>query len=160
MAEGLTGAWHSVEVGTVLTGDPVTVTDDLVQGLVELGGFVHPLFTDPDYVRDHSPLPGRPLPGTALLHLMGGLAEQSGVLDGTVLALLGFGEVAFAAPAMVGDRVRLELEIGATTPTSKPGREVLELSWRAVRDPDGAVLARAVARMLVQRPPAGSLGPR
>ncbi len=152
MARGVTTPWHELAPDTVVRCGPVEITEELLQTLVERGGFVHPLFTDPDYVRDHSPLPERPLPGTALLHLMGGLAEQSGVLDGTVLALLGFGQVAFEAPALVGDRVRLDLGIGTLAPTSKAGREVLTLRWQAVRDGDDTVLARAEARMLVRRP--------
>lgn len=152
MAQRVTPAWHEVPTGTVVSSGPVSVTEELLEVLVARGGFVHPLFTDVAYVREHSPLPERPLPGTALLHLMGGLAEQSGLLDGSVLALLGFGDVSFEAPALVGDSIRLDLEIGTTVPTSRPGRELLALHWRAVRDADGTILARAEARMLVRRP--------
>jgi acyl dehydratase len=144
-------AWHQLPPGTVVESPPVTVTDRLVDDLVRLGGYVHPLFTDPEYVRTTSPLPARPLPGAAVLHLMGGLAEQCGVLDGSVLALRGFDGVRFRAPALAGDVLHLLLRIGETTRTGTAGREELRLGWSMVRA-DGTVVAEADARMLVARP--------
>lgn len=144
-------AWHRLPVGTEVESPEVAVTEDLVEDLVRLGGYVHPLFTDPAYVRAHSPLPARPLPGAAVLHLMGGLAEQCDALDGSVLALLGYHEVRFLAPALAGDALRLRMRLGPTAPTARPGREELRLDWTAVRS-DGTVVAEAVVRMLVSRP--------
>lgn len=143
--------WHQVPEGTEIESPPVTVTDQLVEDLVRLGGYVHPLFTDPEYVRTSSPLPARPLPGSAVLHLMGGLAEQCAVLDGSVLALVGFADVRFRSPALAGDVLRLRLRIGGTTPTGRGGREELRLDWSMNRQ-DGTVVAEATARMLVARP--------
>jgi acyl dehydratase len=143
--------WHELAEGTVIDSPTVEVTDELVGELVRLGGYVHPLFTDPDYVRTSSPLPARPLPGAAVLHLMGGLAEQCEVLDGTVLALLGFDGVRFRSPALAGDVLRLRLTIGDTVPAGRAGREELALGWTMVRE-DGSVVAEASARMLVARP--------
>ena len=143
--------WHELPEGTVVDSPTVAVTDELVGELVRLGGYVHPLFTDPDYVRTESPLPARPLPGAAVLHLMGGLAEQCEVLDGTVLALRGFDEVRFRSPAVAGDVLRLRLTIGGTSATGRAGREELQLDWTMVRA-DGSVVAEATARMLVARP--------
>lgn len=143
--------WHQLPAGTVVSSPAVHVTEHLVDQLVQLGGYVHPLFTDPDYVRQTSPLPGRPLPGAAVLHLMGGLAEQCGVLDGSVLALVGFDNVRFVSPALVGDQLRLELTLVGTQPTARPGREVLQLVWSAVRA-DGSLVAEAHANLLVARP--------
>lgn len=144
-------AWHELPEGTEIESPEVPVTEDLVDDLVRLGGYVHPLFTDPGYVRTHSPLPGRPLPGAAVLHLMGGLAEQCEPLDGSVLALLGYDQVRFLAPALAGDSLRLRMRLGPTAPTARAGREVLRLDWTAVRS-DGTVVAEAAVRMLVRRP--------
>ena len=107
-------AWHELDEGTEIESPPLPVTEELVEALVRLGGYVHPLFTDPEYVRTSSPLPARPLPGAAVLYLMGGLAEQCEVLDGSVLALLGFDDVRFRSPAVAGDVLRLRLRIGGT----------------------------------------------
>lgn len=144
-------AWHELPEGTEFESAELPVTEQLVDDLVRLGGYVHPLFTDPDYVRTSSPLPARPLPGGAVLHLMGGLAEQCEALDGSVLALLGYDQVRFRAPALAGDSLRLRMRLGPTTPGGRPGREELRLDWSAVRS-DGTVVAEAVVRMLVARP--------
>ena len=144
-------AWHELPEGTEIESPPLPVTEELVEALVRLGGYVHPLFTDPEYVRTSSPLPARPLPGAAVLHLMGGLAEQCEVLDGSVLALVGFEDVRFRSPALAGDVLRLRLRIGDTEPTGRAGREHLRLGWSMERE-DGTVVAEAGARMLVARP--------
>lgn len=147
----MTRPWHQLPMGTVVRGPSLEVTEQLVDDLVRLAGYAHPLFTDADYVRTRSPFPARPLPGAAVLHLMGGLAEQCGVLDGTVLALLGFREVRFASPALVGDVLTLELGLVERLPTPRAERAELVLHWRAVR-PDGSLVAEATARMLVAGP--------
>lgn len=136
---------------TVHTTPSREITSADADVLVGVGGYVHPLFTDPGYVRTHSPLPGRPLPGAAVLHLMGGLAEQCEPLDGSVLALLGYDQVRFLAPALAGDSLRLRMRLGPTAPTARAGREELRLDWTAVRS-DGTVVAEAAVRMLVRRP--------
>lgn len=143
--------WHELPRATVVRSPALELTEQLVDDLVRIGGYVHPLFTDADYVRTQSPLPGRPVPGAGILHLMGGLAERCGVLDGSVLALLGFKDVRFASPALVGDVLTLELSVESSHPTGRHGREELVLRWRAVRT-DGSLVAEALARMLVARP--------
>lgn len=143
--------WYQLAVGAVVESPSLTIGDDLIEDLVRLGGYVHPLFTDPDYVETISPLAARPLPGGALLHLMGGLAEQCGVLDGNVLALLGYDAVHFRVPVLAGDAVHLRMTIGDTTPSPRARRAELELGWELVRA-DGSVAVDAQARMLVAQP--------
>lgn len=140
--------WHELGPGQVVIAGRRTVTEALIEQMVAFGGYVHPLFQDETYVREHSPLPARPLPGSAVLHLLGGLAEQSGVLDATVLALLGFDSVRFRSPAVAGDTLALELAVLGLTPAAKPGRQLLRLRWRGVRD-DGDLVVEAIAVMLV-----------
>lgn len=141
--------WHELAAGTVVTGPAVEVSESLVATLVDLGGYVHPLFHDDTYRRTHSPLSAAPLPGSAVLHLLGGLAEQCGALDDTALVLLGFQEVRFVSPLLAGDTLTLELKVLDTRPTSS-GRAVLQMQWRGLRGTD--VVVTALASMLVQPP--------
>lgn len=133
----------TVTDGECFTTPAVEITEALRASLVALGGFTHPLFTQPETVS----LPaGSPLPGQAVLLLMGGLVERSNRLDDAV-ALLGFREVSFTRPAVPGCQLRVDVCVVGHTAT-RGGRRVREMRWQAVDD-DGAVLVEAVVLMLV-----------
>lgn len=146
--------WQRLAVGDTTTTPRRTVTESMVTLLASLGGYTHPLFTDAEHP---SPFPAVPLPGQALLLLMGGLAEQSGVFDDTTVALLGFDAVRFARPALPGDTVVVEIEVLAKEPSTRTG--VLVMAWRCLST-RGDLLVDATARMLVRLPsPGGSPEP-
>ncbi len=114
--------------------------------MIESGGYVHPLFTDPEFLAG-SPFTTRPLPGQAVLLLMGGLAEQSGAYDERTLALLGFESVTFARAACDGDTVFVEVEPLGPAPDSD---RITRWAWRCLRK-DGTLLVEATARFLMRR---------
>lgn len=121
----------------------VEVTEQLRGEVVRIGGFTHPLFTRPAEVR----LPqGSPLPGQAVLLLMGGLVEQSGRLDDAI-ALLGMRDVRFRRPAVAGTLMHVRVEVVSQTAHS-PGRAVREMGWAAITA-EGETLAEATVQMLV-----------
>jgi hypothetical protein len=130
-----------VPVGATRT--PATeVTADLVASLVRLGGYTHPLFHTADPA-------GVPLPGQAVLLLVGGLVEQSGVLDDAV-ALLELGPATFHGMVRAGTRLSVLVEETGTTRTSS-GRRVSTYRWSAVDDA-GTTLAETRAVMLREGP--------
>jgi hypothetical protein len=145
----VSGAAGGPGAGRFLT-PAVEVTEELRRAAVDLGGFTHPLFTRPAEVR----LPqGSPLPGQAVLLLMGGLVEQSGQVD-DVIALTGLREVSFLRPAVPGDALHVEVEVLRQTPRSA-GRAVREMRWTAVNGA-GQTLAEALVTMLVADPGTGA----
>lgn len=117
------------------------VTDELAAQLVGAGGYTHPLF-HPDDPAD------RPLPGQAVLLLMGGLVEQSGVLDHAV-ALLEIRRARFSAMVRPGSRLHVEVTAAEAEPV-KPGLARQEVTWAAYAD-DEAV-ATVDVLMLVKVP--------
>ncbi len=122
----------------------VVVTADLATDLVTGGGYTHPLFHPDDPTQ-------RPLPGQAVLLLMGGLVEQSGVLDHAV-ALLEIRNVRFAAMVRPGTRLHVEVSLGVPEPTRTAGKARQQVDWTA-RDDDGTTVATAEVVMLVRHPP-------
>lgn len=110
---------------------------------VRLGGYTHPLFSRPNDVR----LPaGAPLPGQAVLLLMGGLVEQTGKLD-DALALLAMTDVRFLAPAVAGTQLCVEVDVTSQEPRSG-GRAVRVMQWVA-KDARGTVLVEATVHLLI-----------
>ncbi|MFB4309447.1 hypothetical protein [Actinomadura sp. GTD37] len=125
---------------------PVEITQPLIDGLVRLGGYTHPLFGP---ARDG----GAPMPGQGVLLLMGGLVEQSGLLD-RAIALLELREVRFLKMLTAGTSLHVELAPGAAEPTSS-GKIVQHYRWTAV-DAGGGRILEARALMLMHPPEAPS----
>jgi acyl dehydratase len=126
-----------------------TITDGIASVVVALAGYTHPLFNDEDYVKAGGHFAGRPLPGEVTLAFAGGLAEQAGVFDDSVVALAGFEDVRFPAPLLVGDTIRLEMEVVAKRKSSTPGRGVLRFRW-CCKNQDDAVVLVAEGSMVVR----------
>jgi acyl dehydratase len=127
--------------GSLTTSTPsVQVTSDLAATLVESGGYTHPLFHPADSTT-------RPLPGQAVLLLMGGLVEQSGVLDHAI-ALLEIRQARFTAMVRPGARLRVEVAAGPAEPVGN-GRARQEVSWTAYVDGKDGAVATAEVLMLV-----------
>lgn len=118
-----------------------TIMQPDVDELVRIGGYTHPLFTDHEFAAA-SPFGRSPLPGQALLLVMGGLVEQSQRFDDTTIALLGFEEVRFRKPAFPGDTIDVEVLV-----VEKEPRGAIVFLWSA-RNEAGQVLCDARARML------------
>ena len=81
------GTYESFSVGDRFHTPSRTLDDVAVRALISHGGFTHPLFTDPEFAAA-SAFGKTPLPGQAVLMVMGGLLEQSGRFDDNVIALL------------------------------------------------------------------------
>ncbi|HEY5093377.1 MAG TPA: MaoC family dehydratase [Acidimicrobiales bacterium] len=75
---------------------------------------------------------------------------------GTLVANLGFSEVAFPHPVLIGDTLYAEtLVVGVRPSKSRPGEGVVNLEHVA-RNQDGIVVARCARATLVQCRPEGS----
>lgn len=138
------GTFDELSVGDTFTTPARAVTEDDLDALVRIGGYTHPLFTDRGFAAA-SRFGKRPLPGQAVLLLMGGLVEDSGRFDDTVIALRGFDEVRFRAPAFAGDVVTVTVEVVGKD--DRDGRGELVMAWRC-ENGGGDMVADARARML------------
>lgn len=143
-------SFESLTPGSSFTSPSQMITEDDAATLIRIGGYTHPLFTDPTYAAES--IFGRsPLPGEAILHLMGGLAEQSGRFDDTVVALLGFDAVQFASPAFAGDSIHVLIEVLSREPRPNGKRGEVVMAWRC-RNERGELVCDATARMLFRLP--------
>jgi len=138
--------FDELQVGDSFETAARAVTAHDADTMVQVGGYTHPLFADPAFAAASS-FGKRPLPGQALLLLMGGLIEQSGRFDDTVIALLGFDEVNFRAPAFEGSTIRVRVEVLAKELVGGGKRGILTMAWSAI-DQGQTVLVDAIARMM------------
>ena len=75
--------------------------------------------------------------------------------EGTTIANLGFGEIAFPAPVFVGDTLTAETEIiDKRLSASRPGQGIVTFEHRA-HNQNGALVCRAQRTALVRQEPTG-----
>lgn len=140
------GSFQDLSPGVTFTTPGIHIDDDDASALIRIGGYTHPLFTDPAYAAA-SPFGRSPLPGEAVLHLMGGAVEQSGRFDETVVALTGFDGVRFWAPAFGGDTLYVVVEVTGRQVRPSGKRGEVTMSWRC-RNERGEMLVEANVTML------------
>ena len=114
------------------------LTQEDVDTLTRTAGYVHPLFTDPA-AATRAGFTATPVPGQLVLALLAGLAEASGRIDDTVIALVGLDRVRFLRPVTADTTLHLVAEVVHREP--KGDRGLLTYQWKGVCDGEVAVEA-------------------
>jgi acyl dehydratase len=140
--------WQRARAGYRFSAGSTVIDADTVRAVVQVGGFSHPLFTDDAYARERG-FTAAPLPGQALLVIMGGLVESTGEFNVGVRALLGYREVEFGRRVCAGDELRLDVALVGTEEHPDPGLGVVVA--RFVGTVDGETACTALVRHLVDR---------
>ena len=92
-----------------------------LRALVQLGGYVHPLF--------HEPTDETPFPGQALLLVCGGLAEQTPGLPENILALTEITSVRFLHMVTPSTSVQLRIDVLEAIPAARSNRVLQPMRW-------------------------------
>lgn len=122
------GTYRNLSLGQKIVTPAKTVTPATATIMTGLGGYTHPMFNDEEYAKA-MPFGGMVIPGEMTLFLMGGLAEQSGIFDETVIGLVGLDKIRFKTPACAGDTLRLEMQVAAKRETSKGDKGLVTFGW-------------------------------
>src|SRR5262245_12936671 len=148
IGEGLNFEGH--RVGDVYRTLARTVSQTDIVSFVNLGGFTEPLFMDMEYVARESLFKRRAAPGALTFALSEGLVMQTGLIHGTGMAWLG-GELRIVAPVLVGDTIRVEVEIVDKRETRKPDRGIVTYRHQILNQRGELVLEARVQRMIRRR---------
>jgi acyl dehydratase len=123
--------------------------DDLVR-FGELTLDRHPLHTDDAFARSMG-FPERIAHGLFSLALLEGLKAEMGLYETTSVASLGWDEVRFRKPVVVGDTVRARVAFVSKRASRQPGRGVVVEQLELVNQSDEVVLSAKHATLLVCR---------
>jgi len=148
LGQGLT--WEESSIGAVYRTLARTVSEADIVNFVNLCGFVEPLFMDMEYVARESVYGRRASPGALTFALSEGLVMQTGLIHGTGMAWLG-GELRIVAPVLVGDTIRVEVEIVDKRETRKPDRGIVTYRHQILNQRGELVLEARVQRMIRRR---------
>ena len=110
---------------------------------------VEPLFTDAEYRKAHSAMPGFAAPAALVYAIAEGLS-LAGTAHGTGLAFLR-AEIDVRRPTLAGDTVRVLIEITEVRPTSK-GRGLVRTVNSVRNQRDEELMVYTPLRLMAGRP--------
>jgi acyl dehydratase len=121
MSRGLT--FDEFEVGNTFTSQSRTVTEADVVSFAGISGDFNPLHTDAQFASE-TPFGERIAHGMLLAAMATGMANWTGVFEGTTIALMEQ-VIRYRSVTKLGDTVHLELTVTDRKTTSKPDRGVV-----------------------------------
>jgi acyl dehydratase len=105
--------FEEFSVGQKITTVGRTVTESDIMAFAGLSGDFNQIHTDAEYSKT-TPIGQRIAHGLLIASIASGLANRTGVLEGTVLVFREITEWKFVKPVLMGDTVHVELEVTET----------------------------------------------
>ena len=104
-----------------------TVTETDIVSFAGLSGDFNQIHTDAEYSQG-TPFGQRVAHGLAVLSIASGLAVQTGIMEGTILAFREINEWKFSLPVVIGDTMHVELEVLETRALARLGGGAIVLA--------------------------------
>lgn len=127
-------------IGDIFTTAAITVTETHVVNWAGLTGDFYPLHMDKEYAAK-TQFGQRLAHGPLIFGLAVGLVAQSGVGADSVIAWLGVDDMRMQRPVLLGDTVRVRVEVKQQTPTKDPLRGVQVWLYTVLNQRDEAVMS-------------------
>lgn len=144
------GLWfEDFEVGKVVESARRTVTEADIVAFAGLSGDFNPLHTDEEHAR-RTPFRGRIAHGLLVQSIASGLANQTGVFDGTISALAEM-VIRYRAPVRPGDTIRIRLTVTAREPEPSPRRGWVRFEAIVSNQSDEVVIEGEWTTILLRR---------
>lgn len=138
-------------VGQRLTTAGRTITESDVVNFAGLSGDFNQIHTDIEYSRT-SPFGARVAHGLLVLSIATGLAVQTGILEGTVIAFREINEWKFSRPVFFGDTVRADIEVTETKALPRLGGGQVLIRLELKNQKDEVVMKGVLTFLVAQRP--------
>lgn len=122
-------------VGQTLDTQKRTVSEDDIMAFARLTGDDNRIHTDPEFSKT-TPFGRQIAHGLLGLSIASGLAWQTGILDGTVLAFREVKEWKFVKPVFIGDSIYVEMEVLETKALPRIGGGAVTISLEVKNQSD------------------------
>ena len=111
-----------------------------------------PFHTDVDYAREHSIYGGLIASGYHTLSVCFRLVHSTGLFAGTNITGRKLDGVRFLKPVYAGDTLRVVVTVRSLTPSSRPDRGYVGLTWDVRNQTDACVLTAEPEHVVMRRP--------
>ena len=147
MARGLT--YEEWEVGAVYETQGRTITEADVVSFAGLSGDYNPIHTDAEAAKA-TPFGERIVHGMLTVAISTGMANQTGLMEGTTVALLEQ-NIKYKSPVRFGDTVHLRMEVTGKRETSKPDRGIVILAAQMLNQRNEVVVEMIWTQLMVRQ---------
>ena len=136
MGRGLT--YEEFEQGAIYKTQARTITEADVVAFAGFSGDFNPIHVDAESAKN-SPFGERIAHGMLTVAISTGLANLTGLMEGTTIALMEQ-NIKYKAAVKFGDTIRLQMEVIEKRETSKPDRGIVKLAARVLNQRDELVV--------------------
>jgi acyl dehydratase len=147
VARGLT--YEEWELGAVYETRARTITEADVVIFAGLSGDYNPIHTDAEATKA-TPFGERIVHGMLTVAISTGLANQTGLMEGTTVALLEQ-NIKYKAAVKFGDTVHLRMEVTEKRETSKPDRGIVILAAQMLNQRNEVVVDMILTQLMVRQ---------
>ena len=147
MARGLTFDEFAIEA--VYETQARTITESDVATFAGLSGDFNPLHTNAEFAKA-TPFGERIAHGMLTVAISTGMANQTGLMEGTTIALLEQ-NIKYTSAVKFGDTVRLRMEVIEKRETSKPDRGIVKLAAQMLNQRDEVVVDMIWTQLMVRQ---------
>jgi 3-hydroxybutyryl-CoA dehydratase len=143
--------FEEFETGWVVRTPGRTITEADIVHFAGLSGDFNQIHVDAAF-SEKSLFGKRVAHGLLVLSIASGLAVQTGLMEGTVIAFREINEWKFLKPVFIGDTVHAELEVGATKELRRIGGGSVSLEVRVKNQAEEIVMKGMWTVLIASRP--------
>ena len=143
--------FEEFSVGQKIVTEKRTITENDIMTFAALSGDDNRIHTDPEFSKT-TPFGKQIAHGILGLAIASGLAWQTGILDGAVIAFREINEWKFVAPVFIGDVVQAEMEVTGTKALPRIGGGAVTIKFKMKNQKD-EVCQRGIWNVLVMSKP-------
>jgi 3-hydroxybutyryl-CoA dehydratase len=144
--------FEEFEAGQKVITTSRTVTEADIVGFAGLSGDFNLIHVDVAYAKT-TPYGQRIAHGLCVLSIASGLAVQTGIMEGTILAFREIIEWKFVSPVFIGDTVHVNLEVLETKAIPRLGGGAITLQLDVRNQDDKTVQKGRWIALMLSRPP-------
>lgn len=143
--------WQDFEVGEVIETAPRTIDGGDVSLFAGLSGDFNPLHVNAVGAKNGA-FGERIAHGLLTLAVTSGQINQTALLVGTAIGMLGLDKIRFSHPVRFGDTIFTSVKVTEARASSKAGRGVLAMEVKVENQRDEVVLTYDMALLMASRP--------
>lgn len=143
--------FEDFQPGSIIRTAGRTVTESDVVTFAGVSGDYNQIHTDAEYARQ-TPYGQRIAFGLLGLAITSGLAVQTGIMEGTVIAFREINNWKFVKPIFIGDTIHAELEVAETKPLRRLGGGAVVITVRVKNQRDEMVMKGNWTVLVAGRP--------
>jgi acyl dehydratase len=134
-----------------------TITEADIVRFAGLSGDFNQIHTDAIYAAS-TPFGQRVAHGLCVLSIASGLAVQTGIMEGTILAFREILEWKFSAPVNIGDTIHVNIEVVATKALPRLGGGAVTLVLDVINQADRSVQKGKWSALFLSQPKSAESG--